>query len=248
MALFLRKLAECCALPLAASGLVIVAAVVWRRRWMGLCGVLLLWVPSTSFVSRVLLRPLEGRYEVRNVAGARDADAIVVLSGGTIIGRTPAGLQYGRGANRYFSGVALASAGRAPILVFTGAPWRLDTGQTEGDLEREAAIEQGIPADRIHVTGPVATTADEAKAVSQMPGIHSVLLVTSAYHMRRAVMLFEARGIRVLPYPTDVRSYGTLAVNSLNLLPSPEALNLSEVALKEYYGLAFYRITSWLGK
>jgi uncharacterized SAM-binding protein YcdF (DUF218 family) len=92
------------------------------------------------------------------------------------------------------------------------------------------------------VTGPVLTTEDEARAVSQIPDIHSVLLVTSAFHMPRAVLLFRARGLDVSPFPTDERVLGLRTLGWSEFIPSSGALRNAEQALREYYGLAVYRM------
>jgi uncharacterized SAM-binding protein YcdF (DUF218 family) len=135
----------------------------------------------------------------------------------------------------------LAAAGKAKIVIFSaGEPENPGPGQ--GALMRQAAIKSGIQPERIVVTRPVLTTEDEARAVSAIPNIHSVLLVTSAYHMPRAVMLFRARGLDVAPFPTDERIGGRRRLSFFELIPDSDHLQRSEEALREYYGLAVYRV------
>ena len=109
---------------------------------------------------------------------------------------------------------------------------------------RQVAIRDGIQADRIIVTPVVQTTEDEARAVSQIPHIHTILLVTSGFHMPRAAMLFRARGLNVSPFSTDQRFLGTQRVNATSFIPGASGLRLSETALREYYGLIIYRLIS----
>jgi uncharacterized SAM-binding protein YcdF (DUF218 family) len=77
-------------------------------------------------------------------------------------------------------------------------------------------------------------------------GVESILLVTSALHMPRAVPLFEALGLEVIPAPTDTivsdadweaLVQANLPGQILNLLPSAGSLNLTTNALKEYLGI-----------
>jgi len=90
------------------------------------------------------------------------------------------------------------------------------------------------------VTTRVLTTEDEARAVSGIPGVHSILLVTSGFHMPRAVLLFRARGLNVFPFPTDTRTLGAGLFVPRALLPGSSYLQRSEQAIREYYGLAIY--------
>ena len=70
--------------------------------------------------------------------------------------------------DRFEAGVALATAGKAPVLVFTGGwlPWQPDA-TPEGEVLRDRAIGRGIAADRIAVTGIVRNTEEESRAVAR---------------------------------------------------------------------------------
>jgi uncharacterized SAM-binding protein YcdF (DUF218 family) len=237
MIFFLRKLIEALLLPIGISGLLVIAGIVLRRRWIAVAGVVMLYAFSTQFTERLMMRQLERVYEPRAVAASPNADAIVVLDGGNVRGVTASGVQWGEGANRYFAGIALALAGKAKTII-------ISVGMTPGQgiVLRENAIHRGIQPERIILTPRVLTTEDEARAVSEVPGIHSILLVTSAFHMPRAVMLFRARGLDVSPFPTDERVLGRLHLRLYEFIPVSSALYGSEAAMREYYGLAVYRI------
>jgi uncharacterized SAM-binding protein YcdF (DUF218 family) len=169
------------------------------------------------------------------------ADAIVVLSGGIVRGTNIDGVQWGESANRYFAGLNLAMAGKARVLVLSaGLP--NPGGYSQGDVLQQDAIRHGLPAERIIVTQAVLTTEDESRAVSNMANIHSVLLVTSAFHMSRAVLLFRARGLNVSPFPTDQRMLGPGPQFFFKFIPVSSSLQDSEQAMREYYGLFVYRI------
>ena len=69
--------------------------------------------------------------------------------------------------------------------------------------------------------------------------VEHVVLVTHASHMRRAKLLFEHAGLKVLPAPVN----GAVAIHSGNLaawLPSASALNESSRVMHEYLGLLWY--------
>ncbi len=64
----------------------------------------------------------------------------------------------------------------------------------------------GVPAQHLMLENESRDTHDNAVNSAQLlkaRGMHRILLVTSAYHMRRSVALFEAQGLEVVPAPTD---------------------------------------------
>ncbi len=238
MLFFLRKLIEALLLPVGFAGLLVLVAVFLRRRWLAVLAVLLLYAFSSDPVSRMLLLPLERAYPPVAVSAAPQANAIVALSGAILRGRNRVGIQWDHGANRFFTALALARAGKANLLVISAGD-----SPFEGPTLRQAAIDAGIPPARIVLTNRVLTTADEAREVSRMPGIHSVLLVTSAFHMPRAALLFRSRGLNVFPFPTDQHIFrGIGPIQATGFIPMSSALQNSEFALREYYGLIVYRI------
>ena len=90
-------------------------------------------------------------------------------------------------------------------------------------------------------------TDGEARAVAallraRMSGEHrcSVILVTSAFHMRRARLLFARAGLRVIPYPVDFQVSEGGIFTILDLLPAAESLEQTETALREFYGYLYY--------
>ena len=97
-------------------------------------------------------------------------------------------------------------------------------------------------------TGPVVNTAEEAAAVrSLLKGKDPrVLLVTSAFHMKRAQRLFQRQGIQVIPFPVDFRSRGTWAgavwADPMQWVPTAGSLQGSSVVLREFLGRMVYRV------
>ena len=86
-----------------------------------------------------------------------------------------------------------------------------------------------------------AENAEYTAALLQQNGVEHALLVTSAYHMPRAIYAFSHYGIGITPAPTAFigRSKGPV----LKWLPSAAALAQSQLALHEYLGLLVYKLT-----
>ena len=112
-------------------------------------------------------------------------------------------------------------------------------------MSARAAIARGIPAEKILVTREVGNTADEAQAVAVLMrerGWQKIILVTSAWHMRRAARQFRKAGVDFVPFPVDYQIDPRSPLTPLDLLPRADGLRLTETALREWYGIVFYAI------
>jgi uncharacterized SAM-binding protein YcdF (DUF218 family) len=171
-----------------------------------------------------------------------------VLSAGRTLAPGAARVSESNDANRFLAGTDLALAGKAALLVFTGAAvFSAPDVPTEGDVLAAQARALGVAAERIAVTPIVWNTADEAREVAallrarQMPNAR-IVLVTSAFHMRRARQLFEQMGLVVEPFPVSFRMSDLGGFSVFWFLPSVHALAESQTALRELYGRAFYGV------
>ena len=248
MAYLLSKLLPLALLPLGFSLILLVVGLVGRWRWPVITAALLLWVFSLGLVSQSLWRWLETPMQRRSALEAPQADAIVVLSGGRHPAPGAAQVSEWEDPDRFLSGLDLFRAGKAPRLLFTGGASPFRPGQPpEGQRYLQEARQLGIPAAAMASTPPVLNTADEAVAIRRLlPARQSrVLLVTSAFHMRRAQRLFERQGLQVLPFPVDFQARGRWAGplwrDPTQWLPSAGALDNSSRAMRELLGRLVYR-------
>ena len=208
---------------------------------------LLLWVFSLGLVSQGLWRWLEAPSQRRAATAAPRAGAIVVLSGGRHPAPGAARVSEWEDPDRFLAGLDLYCAGKASRLLFTGGASPFRPGQSlEGQRYLQEARQLGIPAAAMASTPPVVNTAEEAAAIRQLlPASARVLLVTSAFNMRRAQRLFERQGLKVLPFPVDFQARGRWAGplwrDPSQWLPSARALDDSSRALRELLGRLVYR-------
>ena len=83
-------------------------------------------------------------------------------------------------------------------------------------------------------------TADEAAAVKKMALGNKIILVTSAFHMPRAQMLFENEGLEIVPYPVDFKSLTADSVTFMDYLPNAGSLAKTELGMRELIGRLYY--------
>ncbi|MCA9865215.1 MAG: YdcF family protein [Anaerolineales bacterium] len=262
MFVFLSKFLPLFIFPLGFIALLLIVALVWRRgsRWMIVMALILLWLGSSRYVAYALVRSLETRYPA--VIGAPSVDAIVVLGGGTRGSDPPRPLpEVNEAGDRIIYGAKLYHEGAAAIVLVTGGS--IDWMTPEG-IEPEANDMSvlmkllGVAPEALWLETESRNTYENAFYSRQMlaeRGYDTILLVTSAMHMPRAVPLFEAQGLIVIPAPTDFLVsnaewshlwHGGPTVTLINLLPNVEYLTYTTRVMKEYIGLFIYDLRGWL--
>ena len=257
MSIYFHKLLPLLALPSGLLLLLLTVALLWQRRWPVWLALGLFWLGSTPWVSDHLLRWCEANAVRVATSSLPKAQAIAVLSEGRTLAPGTTGTSEWNDGDRFWGGIELYLAGKAPWLVFTGGwvPWQPELAP-EGEVLRSWAKSQGIPDSAIQVAGNVTNTAEEATAVAALlPKLrpldgakpNSVLLVTTAFHMPRAQRLFEQAGLEVLPYPVDFKVSARGSFSAMDLLPSAGAWQRTEIAWRELLGRAYYTIWMKLG-
>jgi uncharacterized SAM-binding protein YcdF (DUF218 family) len=230
--------------------LVVVAAIVARGRrprpatWILSIGAGILLVLSLPVTSNFLLRPLEYRYPPI-AADTGGIGAVVVLGAGV---RSNAPDESGSTAlsqpaiARVTYGYRVARRLDVPIVVSGGTTWRSHTERTEAETARDFLVALGEPVDRVLMESRSRTTRENAQRTAELlggRGVTRVALVTSAWHMPRAMKSFARAGMECVPAPTDYLSgNGPLAAS--DFLPSYDALRDTFVAFREYFGLVLY--------
>jgi uncharacterized SAM-binding protein YcdF (DUF218 family) len=168
-------------------------------------------------------------------------------------------VEVAEGGDRLLTGLRLLRQNKAPLLVTSGAQVSFtaaDPAPPEAFWARDLALELGVPARRILTNPGSRTTAEEARDIGELGRSRHwrrILLVTSAFHLPRALATFRQRsGLEVIPVACDYQlpsraNYGrpTLGNSIKSLLPDAEFLYLSTVALKEHVGLWAYRLKGW---
>lgn len=253
--IYLSKILPVFFLPIGVTLILILIGLILRRRSLIVLACVLLYLCGTPLVGRMALRKIQGDGERGLAQDAVSADAIVVLSGGRIVAPGNARVSEWTDADRFFGGIELFLAGKAPLLIFTGGwlPWE-PGARAEGEILVEYARMFGLPEEAVVTTGKVVNTAGEAGAVAKLVEEHGgallqekrdpmhILLVTSAFHMPRAQVQFEREGFHVTPFPVDFFVSVENRASVLDFFPSAGALGQTELALREFYGRIFHRV------
>ena len=212
--------------------------------WLAIGLAALLWILSTQAVGELLIAPLERAYPPPAAAEACWGDAIVVLGGGT---RSSSPAEAGAPAltdestGRLVYGVRLAREMPLP-LIFTGgrALGRADR-PSEAEAAERVARSLGIEGKRFFLEERSRTTWENARFVAEDFETAVPLLVTSAWHMPRAIYSFREHGMDPVPAPTLYMSDPSPPLPT-DFVPSAGGFETTSRALHEYVGLIYYRL------
>lgn len=189
---------------------------------------------SLPVIASALIRSLEV-YPAAAPAELATVQAVVILGGGTRYGAPEYGGEDTVTAatlERLRYGAKLAREYRLPLLVTGGAVYG---GRPEAvSMQTVLTGEWGLPVR--WVEDQARDTRENARLSARMlkaAGITRVALVSQAWHLPRAVPLFVAEGLTVVPAPTAFTESQPLLEA---WLPSAEALRVSRQALHEWVG------------
>jgi uncharacterized SAM-binding protein YcdF (DUF218 family) len=221
----------------------------WKRagRWLALGSLIALAVLGLSPVGNDLLIPLEERFPPWDASHGAP-DGIIVLGGAISpdISAVRNEVILNEAAERLTVVADLARRYPATRIVFSGGTGALLAGEpSEAPFALRQLESFGIARERILVEDRSRNTVENAvfskRLVEPKPG-ERWLLVTSAYHMPRAVGVFRRADFPVEPYPVDWRTRGY--EDALRPFPTVgDGLRRADTAVREWVGLAVYWLT-----
>lgn len=223
-------------------GLLLATLSAFRRKLPGLGACLaLLWLGCGLAGNLQVGHALIGRLEIQILALPQEApplEALFVLGGGTQV--DDRGKPFlSDGGDRVAEAARLWHSGRTKLLVASGGSRDLAGGR---NLGLETALiwrDLGIPAASIRVIEePCFITRSEIQAYHRLKvkeGWQRVGLLSSAWHLPRALALAKREGLEVIPVPSDRR--GRVHQFQLwHLVPQYEGLQHTQLACWEWLG------------
>ena len=242
--ILIKGIADVLAGPLVIVLLVVIAAVVCRvagrSRASGIllvAATVLLYAASIPLVGRALLRPLEGRFPPLNVDRLPTVGYVVVLGSGYLPhdGVSVTAALDREGLMRVVEAVRLARLLPGARLVVSGGRLRGDPPVAQGYAQLARAL--GVAEQSIIIADRPLDTQTESQEVRKLLGNTPFLLVTSAYHMPRAMLLMRRAGAEPIAAPTGQRAFGSTPLSWRSFLPGAGGLGDTESAVHEYAGL-----------
>jgi uncharacterized SAM-binding protein YcdF (DUF218 family) len=252
--LLLSKFLNLLAQPLNGVALLL-ALSLWRDRHnpraastLSAAALALLLLTGLKTLPDALLSPLENQYpELPAETDLRAYTGVVVLGGALEPGRLSQHHNQpllNSSAERMTAAVALWHRQPQLRLVFTGGEGDLfGSGPSEAERALQFFDSMGVSRKAVTLEARSQNTYENAVFTAQLPGLDRQqrwLLLTSAWHMPRALATFQKAGWNVTPYPVDFRTGGLTPLSTYNL---GEGAQRWELLLHEWLGIVAYRLS-----
>ena len=221
----------------------------YKQKLLTLFPIIVLWFASTFFVCQFLILNLEKDYPPIKIEEVPNAEVIVILGG--MINPLP----YHKGqvdllasAERLTEAIRLYQNKKAKKILFTGGSGILFSYEPESILAKKFLVQMGIKEEDILLEEKSRNTFENAfysKEILEKYSFQKIILITSAFHMKRAEGIFKKQNIDVFIFPVDYRSISS-SFNWDMLVPSVGALETTTIALKEWIGIFVYSYKGYL--
>ena len=215
-------------------------------RGLALAAILVLIAAATLPLGMLLIAPLENRFPLPPpdmpppagiiVLGGAIYDAISAARGETV---------FDEGGERLTEAVILAKRYPGARVVYTGGTASFVPGATSSEAlqARRFMAQMGIAPERVTIEDKSRTTDENARftaAIVHPDPSQRWIVVTSAFHMPRAMGLFEKAGFHPIAYPVAFRTSGRWAEDLKLKFEPTRNLRIFELAIHEWIGLAAY--------
>jgi uncharacterized SAM-binding protein YcdF (DUF218 family) len=248
---YLSKIFWLAAQPLSLAFIAIVLGCIagfsgWRRLGGGFATLagLILFVTLYTSAGAVALQTLEDRFS-RPRTEPDNLGCMIVLGGAfeTEVTTRRGGIELNQAGDRFVEALRLLRAHPQSRVLVSGGDGSL-SGAYEGDAAASARFFSifGIAPERLVGEATSRTTYENVvntKDILVREKLQGCLLITSAFHMPRAVGLFRKAGIDMTPWPTDYRTAGNVRLMPDFSQPTANA-QLTATALREWIGLLGY--------
>ena len=240
--------------PLVLELLIAGVLLLWftRRQILGkalvTAGMLLLLLEGFGVLSQFALSRLENMYSPVAIREARDAGVkwVVVLAGGSSEnGALPVTSQLAPETQvRVNEGIRILRGLPGARLIVSGG--RVFGAVPAAELMERLAVELGVSPKALVREDRSRDTGEQAVFIGPLVKNEPFVLVTSAYHMPRAMALFRARGMSPIAAPTGHYASSPGGPDLFDFFPRADQLSLSEIVAHELLGLLAFQLSEAL--
>lgn len=175
----------------------------------------------------------------------------IVLTGVTMNDRMPDDRVYFQhGADRVVHAVELCKKGIIKRIIISGGSGRLvAAARKEANELFTAMVLMGVPANDIMIENKSRNTYESAVNVGMIlrdSNTDKLLLITSAFHMRRSIACFEKAGFTIDTFSTDFYTHPRYFTPDVLLIPKADSIMIWQKLFKEWVGMMAYKIAGYL--
>ena len=177
-------------------------------------------------------------------------ETAIVLGGGTDPERTPQDrLYFNDAADRVIHALYLYKTEKVSKIIFTGGKGEVfEEPERNNKQIKDFYILCGVDERDIIMENVSRNTHENAAFTARLIDNNKKhILITSAFHMRRAQACFKKVGLDTLPFSCDFNSSKEEDRFSMQgFIPSTEAMSGWEIILKEWIGIIAYKISGYI--
>ncbi|WP_243349642.1 YdcF family protein [Parabacteroides sp. FAFU027] len=180
-----------------------------------------------------------------------NVNVAVVLGGMSAYHEVTGRVRYFQSGDRLFQALELYKTGQVrKIVISGGSPNILIKEKPEAEYLKDYLSHIGVPDSDLCIEARSRNTYENAiytqKAFSGQGWRKRIILVTSAFHMKRAQRCFEKAGFAVIPYSTDCLQSVDGYTPGDFFIPDPVMLYNWQLVIKEWIGFVVYRIKGYV--
>lgn len=221
-----------------------------KRKRLLLFGFILAYILSNAFLADEFARKWEGA-PIENDTITANYDVGIVLGGFASYDTLSSTLELNDSGDRIWQTLYLYKTGKIKkILISGGSGSVLHKKRTEGDRVYNFLVEVGIPKSDLMMEAKSRNTrenaVESAKVINTSIPDAKCLLITSAFHMKRAMGCYNKVHLDVTPYKTDFMTEQRVWDPDKLLVPSTEALNDWTRLIREIVGYYTYKVAGYI--
>jgi uncharacterized SAM-binding protein YcdF (DUF218 family) len=223
-------------------------------KWKKCAGLSMLGILLIS-TNSLFVNALFSAYEMPQTEIKGHYPLAIILGGGMIRANQedPTRMNAGESADRFLQPALLYKQGKVDRILITGG--NTSIGNLKIDQSNETAqvkrllVALGIPNEKILTETQAKNTHENAvnskRMIDSLQLNGPILLVTSAFHMRRSMACFTKEGINCVPYVVDSKKKDTPMGVLECIIPSERELFKLSYLLREMFGFVIYRIMGY---
>lgn len=219
-----------------------------RKRFI-LLGLLLFLVFGNGYLFERTMRGMESERSQEDLTQHPPLPYAVLLGGYAEWNHRSQDMELYRSADRLTEALELYKTGQVEKLILSSGVSHEDGSPTEAEMTADYFVANGVDRDDLLIEDRSWNTFQNAYysaiLIDSLELGQEGLLITSAFHMRRADLCFRKQGLSLRPYPTDYYSKGH-DFSLLELWPTMATVVAWNVPIKEYVGITVYRLKGYL--
>lgn len=221
--------------------LLLIAAFTKRKKlrlWTSVSAVVLLLIFSNTWLCNWFAHKWE--YPAVQLPDSAHYSCAIILGGFSSQTSATDG-RFNAASDRFLQGLRLQKTGKVSHILVSGGNGTLDPRQySEGVWAKNQLLQFGVPDSAILVEAKSRNTLENARFSAELlkqSGLKPpYMLVTSGFHMRRALMIFKRAGVEVTPYPCNFNTGNVGRPSLLDMIPDFEATTWWNSTIKEEWG------------